>query len=97
MNLKNESGFPYLLLGVGLGAMGGFLSALLAFRESREYLRSEAAKSLEYLSVGGKKLRDKAEDIAQRGRELISQRCCQCGSPVHDPTVNGKEEKTTEP
>jgi gas vesicle protein len=97
MNVKNESGFPYLLLGLGLGAVGGFLSALLAFRESREYLRSEAAKGVEYLSTSGKKLRERAEGMAQKGRELISQRCCQCGSPVDPSTVNGKEEKIAEP
>ncbi len=97
MNVKNESGFPYLLLGLGLGAVGGFLSALLALKESRQYLRSEGAKSLEYLTTGGKKLRERAEGIAQKARELISQRCCQCGAPVRTANVNGNEEKIAEP
>ncbi len=97
MKVRNESALPYLLLGLGLGAMGGFLSALLAFKESRQYLRSEAAKSLEYLSVGGKKLRERAGELAQKGRELISQRCCQCGAPVDAMNGDGREEGVSEP
>ncbi len=97
MNIKHEPGFSYFWIGIGLGAIGGFLSALLALRESREYLRNEGAKSLQCLSAGGKKLRERAEGLAQKGGELISQRWCQCGTTVRNTTANGNEDKIAEP
>ena len=97
INTKKESGFPYFWVGVGLGAIGGFLSALLALKESREYLRNEGAQSLEYLTAGRKKLWERAEDIAQKGRELISQCCSQCGAPVRSKTGNGTDEESAQP
>ncbi len=97
MSTKNESGFPYFWVGVGLGAIGGFLSVLLALKESREYLRSEAAQSLEYLTGSRKKLWERAEDIVQKGRELISQCCSQCGTAVRSRTGNGKDEESAQP
>ncbi len=96
MNTKNESGLSYFWVGLGLGAIGGFLSALLALKESRECLRNEGAQSLEYLSGGRKKLWERAEGLAQKGREFISHCCSRCGTAVHR-TGNGKDEESAEP
>ena len=97
MNTKHGSGFRYFWVGVGLGAIGGFLSALLALKESRESLRNEGAQSLEHLTTRRKKLWERAQDIAQKGRELISQCCSQCGTAVRSRTGNGKDEKSAQP
>jgi gas vesicle protein len=97
MNANGESRFRYFLIGMGLGATGAVLSALLARKESREYLREQGAKSLGYLSAGGKMLRESAEGIAQKGRELMSQRCSRCGTPIDVTTGNGSQEDKAEP
>lgn len=97
MNTTSESRFRYFFAGMGLGAIGAVLSALLSRKESREYLREQGAKSLGYLSAGGKKLRESAEGIAQKGRELMSQRCSQCGTPVDITTGDGNQENKAEP
>ena len=56
-----ESGkFSYLLLGIGLGAIG---SVLLARKETRDLLRERSKKSLEYLNQRAAKLRETAEEI----------------------------------
>ena len=43
MTTNGESKFSYLLVGLGLGAIGGFMAAILGRRETREVLR-EAEK-----------------------------------------------------
>ena len=39
MKTNGESKFSYLLIGLGLGAIGGLMAALLARKETRESLR----------------------------------------------------------
>ena len=97
MNTTSESRFWYFFVGMGLGAIGAVLSAPLARKESRKYLREQGAKSLGYLSAGGKKLLESAEGIAQKGREIMSQRCSQCGAPVDVTTGDGNQEDKAEP
>jgi hypothetical protein len=67
-----ESGkFSYLLLGIGLGAIG---SVLLARKETRDLLRERSKKSLEYLNQRAAKLRETAEEIAKKGKEFVGPR-----------------------
>ncbi len=46
MTTNGESKFSYLLIGLGLGAIGGLISAALARKETRELLRERSNKSL---------------------------------------------------
>jgi hypothetical protein len=73
---NGESKFRYLLVGLGLGAIGGLISALLARKETRELLSERSSESLDYLNEQGKKLRGVIEGIVGKGRELVSSRCC---------------------
>ena len=50
MTTNGESKFSYLLVGLGLGAIGGFMAAILGRRETREVLRERGGKSLDYLN-----------------------------------------------
>jgi NAD-dependent DNA ligase len=97
MNTNRESRFRYLLVGLGLGAIGAILSALLARKETREYVREQGTKSFELLSAGRKKLLESAEGIAQKGRKLMSQHCSRCGAPADIATGDGKQEEKAEP
>ena len=75
MRTNDESKFSYLLIGLGLGAIGGLMAALLARKETRELLRERSSKSLDYLNQQGKKLRETTEGIVEKGKELMSHRC----------------------
>jgi gas vesicle protein len=76
MRTNSESKFSFLLIGLGLGAIGGLMAALLARKETRDLLRERGTKTLDYLNQEGKKLREASEGIVAKGKELISQRCC---------------------
>jgi hypothetical protein len=97
MNITSESRLGYFLVAIGLGVIGAALSVLLARKESREYLFEQGAKSLGYLSTGGKILRESAGGIAQKGRQLMSQRCSRCGILVDVTMGNGNRTNHTEP
>jgi gas vesicle protein len=73
MRTNGESKF--LLIGLGLVAIGG-LAALLARKETRESLRERRTKTLDYLNQQGKKLREITEGIVEKGKGLMSLRCC---------------------
>ena len=45
MRTNDESKFSFLLIGLGLGAIGGLMAALLARKETRELLRERSRKS----------------------------------------------------
>jgi gas vesicle protein len=75
MKTNGESKFSYLLIGLGLGAIGGLMAALLARKETRESLRESSSKTLDYLNQQGQKLREITEGIVEKGKELMSHRC----------------------
>jgi hypothetical protein len=72
MTTNGESKFSYLLIGLGLGAIGGLMAAILAHRETREALRERSGKSLDYLNHQAGKLRETADVIVQQGKNLIA-------------------------
>jgi gas vesicle protein len=71
MPTNGESKFSSLLIGLGLGAIGGLMAAILARRETRETLRERSGKSLDYLNRQAGKLRDTTDVIVQQGKKLI--------------------------
>lgn len=75
MRTNGESKFSFLLIGLGLGAIGGLMAALLARKETRELLRERSTEALDYLSQQGKKLRETTEGIVEKGKQL-GHRCC---------------------
>jgi gas vesicle protein len=75
METNGESKFSYLLIGLGLGAIGGLMAALLARKETRELLRERSTEALDYLNQQGKKLRETTEGLVEKGKELMSH-CC---------------------
>jgi gas vesicle protein len=74
MKTNGESKYSYLLIGLGLGAIGGMMAALLGRKETRELLRERSRKTLDYLNQQGKKLRETTEGIVEKGKELVSHR-----------------------
>ena len=76
MRTDDKSKLLYLLIGLGLGAIGGLMTALLARKKTRELLRERSSKTLDYLNQQGKKLREASEGIVEEGKEVMSLRCC---------------------
>jgi gas vesicle protein len=76
MRTNSESKFSFLLIGLGLGAIGGLMAVLLARKETRKLLRERSTEALDYLSQKGKSLRETTEGIVEKGKELMSLRCC---------------------
>jgi gas vesicle protein len=71
MTTNGESKFSYLLIGLGLGAIGGLMAAILARKETRELLRERSINGLDYLNQQAEKLRESAEVIVKKGKEFI--------------------------
>ncbi len=76
MKTNGETKFSYFLAGLGLGAIGGLISGLLARKDTRDLLRERSARSLEYLNQQGNKLRKTTEGIVGKGKAMLSQGCC---------------------
>jgi gas vesicle protein len=69
---NGESKFSHFLIGLGLGAIGGLMAAILARKETREALRERSGKSLDYLNQRAGKLRETADVIVQQGKNLLT-------------------------
>ncbi|MGE5062058.1 MAG: hypothetical protein ACM3N3_22655 [Betaproteobacteria bacterium] len=76
----NGGRFVYVLIGLGLGAIGGLMAALLVDKQPRER-RERSGKSLDYLKRQAGKLRQTAKVILQEGKKLIP--CKPSDSVVH--------------
>ena len=63
MRTNGESRFSLLLIGLGLGAIGALVAALLARKETRQSLRERSTETLDYLSQQTNKLRETSEAI----------------------------------
>jgi len=88
MTTNGESKFSYLLIGLGLGAVGGLMAAILARKETRELLRERSGKSLDYLNQQVGKLRETADVIVQQGKKLIA---CEGANSVDRSTEAEKQ------
>ena len=93
METNSETKFPYFLVGLTLGAIGGAMSALLARKETRDMLRERSAQSIECLNQRANKLREKTEGIVGRGKEMLSQRCCLSNAGTGNGTQAQEEAK----
>jgi gas vesicle protein len=88
MTTDGESKFSYLLIGLGLGAIGGLMAAILARKETRELIRERGGKSLDYLNQQAGKLRDTADVVVQQGKKLIA---CKGSDSVDRPSELDKQ------
>jgi hypothetical protein len=88
MTTNGESKFSYLLIGLGLGAVGGLMAAILARKETRDLLRERSGKSLDYLNQQVGKLRETADVIVQQGKKLIA---CEGANSVDRSTEAEKQ------
>lgn len=71
MKTREPGKFSYLLIGIGLAAIGGLISALLARKETRDLLRKRGRQSFDYFDQQAAKLREAADEIAKRAKDFV--------------------------
>ncbi len=88
MTTDGKPKLSYLFLGLGLGAVGGLVAAMLSQKKTREMIRNRSGKSLDYLNQQAGKLRDTADDLVQKGKKLVE---CGGSNCVDDSTEAEKQ------
>jgi gas vesicle protein len=96
MITNGESKFPYFLVGIGLGAVAGLFFAPRSGEETRKYLRERSTKGLDTLHQQAGKLRESAEGMVQKGKEIMSRRCCGSVNTVKESEKQVYEEERRE-
>src|SRR5271154_4451177 len=66
------SKISYFLVGLGIGALVGILFAPKSGEETREYLTQKADEGKEYAQRKARELRERAEDLVQRSKQVAS-------------------------
>lgn len=66
------SKISYFMVGLGIGALIGILFAPKSGEETREFLANKAEEGKEYAQRKARELRERAEDLIERGKEVAS-------------------------
>jgi gas vesicle protein len=64
----------YFLVGLGVGALLGVLFAPKSGEDTREYLTKRADEGREFAQKKAKELRDRADDLIERGKEVATRK-----------------------
>lgn len=67
------SNLAFFLAGLGLGAALALLFAPKSGEETREYLAQKAGEGRDYVTAKGRDLRRQAEDLVERGKDIVTQ------------------------
>jgi gas vesicle protein len=62
----------YFLVGLGIGALVGILFAPKSGDETREFLVQKAEEGKEYAQKKARELRERAEDLVDRGKHVAT-------------------------
>jgi gas vesicle protein len=66
------SKISYFLVGLGLGALVGVLFAPKSGEETRKFLSEKAEEGRDYAQKKARELRERADDLVERGKETAS-------------------------
>ncbi len=66
------SKISYFLVGLGIGALVGILFAPKSGEETREFLSQKAEEGKEYAQRKARELRERAEDLVERSKQVAS-------------------------
>lgn len=62
----------FFLIGLGIGALVGILFAPKSGEETREFLSQKADEGRDYAQRKARELRERAEDLVERGKSVAS-------------------------
>jgi gas vesicle protein len=63
----------FFLVGLGVGALLGVLFAPKSGEETRDFLNSKADEGREYAQRKARELRERAEDLIERSKQIMAQ------------------------
>jgi len=66
------SKITYFLVGLGVGALVGILFAPKSGEETRDFLAKKADEGRDYAQRKAKELRERADDLIERGKEVAN-------------------------
>jgi gas vesicle protein len=72
MGDSTGSKISYFMVGLGIGALVGILFAPKSGDETREYLSQRAEEGKEYAQRKARELRERAEDLVERGKQVAA-------------------------
>lgn len=72
MSDNASSKFSFFLVGLGIGALVGILFAPKSGEETRDFLTSKADEGRDYAQKKARELRERADDLIQRGKDVMS-------------------------
>jgi gas vesicle protein len=64
----------FFLVGVGIGALLGVLFAPKSGEDTRDYLAKRADEGREFAQKKARELRERADDLIERGKDVASRR-----------------------
>src|SRR5487761_393421 len=70
MSDSTGSKVSYFMVGLGIGALVGILFAPKSGEETREFLAQKADEGRDYAQRKARELRERAEDILERGKTV---------------------------
>jgi gas vesicle protein len=72
--MANDAGskVSFFLVGLGIGALVGILFAPKSGEETREFLVDKADEGREYAQRKARELRERAEDLLERSKEIMA-------------------------
>jgi gas vesicle protein len=72
MGDSTGSKISYFMVGLGIGALVGILFAPKSGDETRDYLSQRAEEGKEYAQRKARELRERAEDLVERGKQVAA-------------------------
>jgi gas vesicle protein len=82
MGDNTGSKVSYFLVGLGIGALIGILFAPKSGEETREYLAQKADEGREFAQRKARELRERAEDLLERSKEVVTRQKDQLNAAV---------------
>jgi gas vesicle protein len=83
MDEKIVKRVSYMLVGLGIGSLIGTLFAPKSGEETREYLTDTAKEASEYAQTQAREIKGRAEDLIERGKEVVAQKKEQIAAAVN--------------
>jgi gas vesicle protein len=95
MTEKIDSKISYFLVGLGVALLIGILFAPKSGEDAREYLSRKVNEGNEYAQKKVQDLRVRAEDLVERGKEVVTQEKRKIAAAVHEGRETYQRQKDT--
>jgi gas vesicle protein len=93
MKTDDKSKLSYLMVGLGVGALATLMFALRMGENTRKYLRERGSKGLDALNQQARKLRERADEIVSKGKEIVGRPADSVNSSTEGERQDYEEKK----